>query len=286
VSTELAQSWAQLIDRYMLAETAAGRPPTTLKLRRGQLEYIGRDIGCSPTELTADHLMAWFGQQTAWKIETRRTYRSTVQSFVRWAHKKGHIPHPLDDALPGIRQPKASPRPAPDTAWQAALAIATPRVRLMMRLAAEAGLRRAEVAQVAVLDLIDTPGAPQLLVHGKGAKDRVIPISGSLADAIRAGVPGHTPGAQASQWLFPVGRGHLAPISVGILVSEVLPDHWTMHTLRHRFATRVYRGSRNLRAVQTLLGHASVATTERYTAVDDDEVRAAMMSALDPEPAP
>lgn len=52
-----------------------------------------------------------------------------------------------------------------------------------------------------------------------------------------------------------------------------------MHTLRHRFGTRAFRGSRNLRAVQILLGHTSVATTQRYTAVDEDEVRAAMMSA-------
>jgi integrase/recombinase XerC len=52
-----------------------------------------------------------------------------------------------------------------------------------------------------------------------------------------------------------------------------------MHTLRHRFYSRAYRGSRNLRAVQVLMGHSSLATTERYLAVDDDEVRAAMMSA-------
>ncbi|CAN5875548.1 hypothetical protein BH09ACT7_BH09ACT7_29030 [soil metagenome] len=49
---------------------------------------------------------------------------------------------------------------------------------------------------------------------------------------------------------------------------------------RHAYATRVYRGSQNLRAVQERLGHALIATTERYTAVDDDEIRAAAMSAL------
>ena len=63
------------------------------------------------------------------------------------------------------------------------------------------------------------------------------------------------------------------------VISRLMPPGFTMHTLRHRFATRAYRGSRNLRPVQVLLGHASIATTERYTAVDDDEIRAAMMSA-------
>lgn len=55
---------------------------------------------------------------------------------------------------------------------------------------------------------------------------------------------------------------------------------WTLHKLRHRFASKAYRGTRNLRAVQELLGHANVAITERYTAVDDDEMRAAMMAAV------
>lgn len=57
-----------------------------------------------------------------------------------------------------------------------------------------------------------------------------------------------------------------------------------MHTLRHRFATRAYRGTRNIRAVQELLGHSSIATTQIYTAVDDEEMRAAMLAAAAPTP--
>jgi site-specific recombinase XerD len=66
---------------------------------------------------------------------------------------------------------------------------------------------------------------------------------------------------------------------VGQLVVRALLDGWTMHTLRHRFSSRAYRGTRNLRAVQVLLGHASIATTERYCAVDDDEIGATMEAA-------
>jgi integrase len=153
---------------------------------------------------------------------------------------------------------------------------------LMLRLAAEAGLRRAEVARVHTNDLTQGFDGPLLLVHGKGDRQRVVPITDDLGELVDAGPAGHTPGLPGHGWLFPGDDdGHLSPRYVGKLVAAALPDQWTMHSLRHRFATRAYRGTRNLRAVQTLLGHASVATTERYTAVDDDECRAAMMAAAD-----
>jgi integrase/recombinase XerC len=63
------------------------------------------------------------------------------------------------------------------------------------------------------------------------------------------------------------------------LIAGALPDDWTAHTLWDRFATRAYRGRRNLRAVQELLGHESLMTTQRYTAFEDDEIRAAAASA-------
>lgn len=172
------------------------------------------------------------------------------------------------------------PRPTPEDVWDAAQAVADPRTSVMLQLAAVA-LRRAEVAVVSTDDLI-TEG-PRLLVHGKGNKRRVIPITDKLATIIAAGPAGHTPGAPTKGYLFPGNdNGHLSPRWVGTLCSEVLPGIWTMHTLRHRAATRAYEGTQDIIAVQQLLGHDSVATTQMYTLVEEDRVRQAMLAAVTP----
>jgi integrase len=74
-----------------------------------------------------------------------------------------------------------------------------------------------------------------------------VTISEELASLIYAGAAGHTPSASANGWLFPGDDdGHLSPRWVGKIMTRVLPDDWTAHTLRHRSATRAYRGTRNL----------------------------------------
>lgn len=278
-------AWQQPINDWCLHLAAAGQSPRTVDARRKAMVRLGRELGCAPAQVTAVHLVQWFGQQTHWKPETRRYYRSAVREFLRWAYRTGRVPHHLADELPTVRIPPAIPRPVPDDAWRQALTAADARTALMMRLAAEAGLRRGEVARVHVRDVVEAIGGPQLIVCGKGGRTRAVPISESLAADIRRGAAGHTPALAAYRdgWLFPAwpADGHLTELHVGKLVAAALGPGWSMHKLRHRFATRAYRGSRNLRAVQTLLGHSSVATTERYTAVDDDEIRAAAMAALD-----
>lgn len=242
---------------------------------------MARSLESAPFDVTEDDITRWFSVKT-WAKETRRSYRSTVRGFFECLHEHGDIDVNPAQKLKPIALDAPQPRPAPDYAWDAAIRSAAPRVDLMVRLGAEAGLRCGEVARVHTDDLDESGVGARLLVHGKGAKERIIPISDALAARIRAGAAGHTSGAPATGWLFPTSRltgEHLTPRSVGDLVSEVLPGGWTMHTLRHRFATRAYRATRNLRAVQILLGHASVATTQRYLAVDDDEVRAAMLGA-------
>lgn len=278
--------WQQMIDDYLVSLTAAGQASTTIRLRREQLVKMGRELhaaGLDPLDVTGEHLVKWFGDpRHSWKTEIRRSYAGVAQRFFAWGYKTKRLPVYLGDELPKIREHRGQPRPAPDHAWQQALSAAGPRVRLMLRLAAEAGLRRGEIAQVSTRDLIEGVGGAQLLVHGKGNKERVVPISDALAAELRRGAAGHTPDAPSTGWLFPNGwgDGYLTPRYVGTLVTDALPDHWTTHTLRHRFSSRAYRATRNLRAVQKLLGHESIATTERYVAVDDSEIRAAMMGAL------
>ena len=84
-------------------------------------------------------------------------------------------------------------------------------------------------------------------------------------------------------WAFP-GRidGHLSARRVGELATATLPGVWTLHTLRHGCATRVHNATHDLIAVQQLLGHASVATTQRYVATDQARLRAAVQAGLAP----
>jgi len=277
----MSTDWEQMIDDYLRSLAAAGQRRATLTLRRNHLNRIAKCIGCAPQEVTAEALVNWFGRQTHWKLETRRAYRSAARKFFQWAYATGRVGVDLSDALPVVHQITPPPRPTPDAVWDAALGAADLRSRLMLRLAAEAGLRRGEVARLQTGDVLDGVDGPRLVVDGKGGKTRVVPISDSLARAVQAGAAGHTPGAPEHGYLFPApGGGHLTVQYVGLLITRLMPDGYTMHGLRHRFATRAYRGTRNLRAVQVLLGHASIVTTERYTAVDDAEIRAAMVAAI------
>lgn len=261
-------SWRRDIDDYLLNLNAAGQRPATIRLRKTVLCAAAHGLGRPPADVTAEHLLDWLGKQQHLSPEGRKTYRSTLRGFFVWAYEMDRVRDYVADSLPKVRCPKQPPLPAGDDVWQAALAKADRRIELMIRLAGEAGLRRAEAAQAHTGDLMD---GGLLLVHGKGGKRRIVPISDYLAALIRDTPHGY---------LFPNGTGgHLTAEHVGKLVSRALPGDATMHTLRHRYATRAYRGSHNLRAVQQLLGHASIVTTERYTALCDDEVRAAAAAA-------
>lgn len=272
--------WDALFSGYLGYLVAIGRPQTTRTLRRYQLLYLRQTINLPPRRITYADLIDWFAVHGEWKPETRRSYRAGIRGFFEWAHKNGHLPENPAIELETVKVPRAVAHPLPESVYREAVRNADARTGLMLRLAGELGLRRAEIARVHTRDLRYSPMGAQLLVHGKGSRQRVIPVSPDLAAKIAAGPAGYSPGVPSSGWLFPSEKGgHVLPRWVGTLCSRALPGVWTIHKARHRFASQAYRGTRNIRAVQEMLGHSSVATTERYTAVDDDEMRAAMMAA-------
>ncbi len=141
----------------------------------------------------------------------------------------------------------------------------------MLMFAAYAGLRVSEVARVRFEDIV----GDSLRVHGKGGRDRVVPLHPVLLEAVTVAAAGASAG-----WIFP-GRwdSHVTPQNVTVRMKRLLGPGWSGHTLRHRFASRAYAADRDLRAVQELLGHSKPETTARYTAVPDGALRAAVMAA-------
>lgn len=115
------------------------------------------------------------------------------------------------------------------------------------------------------------PDRPFLILTGKGGRERLVPIS----DRARAAVAlwrGQVPPDKA--WLFPSGKKHLTRVRLYQLVralaaeAGIPPDRVSPHVLRHAFATHLLEGGADLRALQAMLGHADIATTEIYTHVD------------------
>lgn len=257
-------TWAVAIAGFVTYLRASGSPSGTIETRRAHLRRVSAALGGDPWHVDPDRLLRWFGQQD-WAPETRRSYRGTLRAFYRWGVEVGHTTENVALRLPVVKPTPPRPRPVPDSPYVDALRAASPRVRLMLRLAAECGLRRAEVARVHSRHLIEDLGGWSLVVLGKGNRERIVPLPHDLARELRNLPPG---------WAFPGDDcGHLSPRWVGTLVSRALPGDWTMHKLRHRAATRWYSIDRDVFTVQDLLGHASPATTRAYVAIPNDALR-------------
>jgi len=254
-------SWATEIRAWERAARGAGRRHGTIRLRTYYLELFADEAGTDPYDTTPDDISEWLADPH-WQPETRKSARASLCTFYAWAVKTERTDYDPARVTGSIRVPPGVPRPAPASVLAAASQRATPRVRLMLHLAASAGLRRAEIAHLHVGDVVDG----MIRVKGKGGKVRQVPLNENLAAELAA----YIADSRCSGWLFPSRDGHLTPDRVGRLMSDALGPGWTAHTLRHRFGTRLYAGDHDLLQAQQLLGHASPATTQRYVAFPDE----------------
>lgn len=258
--------WRRSIEGWTDTLKAAGLSVQTIKSRRYKMVHLAALLMPSgPEDVTTEQIVQVFARQQ-WKPETRKAYRNTISSFFRWLHKSGRRSDDPSLDVPRVKKPHAHPRPCPDRYIAAAMEMATTSERLMIRLGAECGLRRGEIARVHSDDVVADNAGRSLIVRGKGDKQRIVPLPDDLAGIIM----------DARGYLFP-GRfgGHVEESYIGDHISRLLPDGYAAHTLRHRFATTAYAATHDLFVVEELLGHESVETTEHYVAMPDGRLREA-----------
>ena len=230
------------------------------------------------TTLTAADLRAYLAQRRADGLGNASAARelSAMRGFLRFARGE-------DAALPAIRGPRVKrgvPRPiapdeaialATDAAEDAALPWLAARDLAVLLLLYGAGLRIGEATGLPAAIL---PVGETIAVRGKGAKTRIVPLLPQVREAI-------VDYARACPWPLAPGEplfrgakgGPLAPDIVRRAVRAArvrlgLPARTTPHALRHSFATHLLGRGADLRALQELLGHASLSSTQIYTAVD------------------
>ena len=270
IKKPVPEGWEDVIRDYQRVLACAGRRVETINLRSAWLRAFARAVDCAPWSVESASLIDWSGSQS-WSPETRRSVHQTLTGFYRWGYESGFIE--AIPVIPKVKRGIPAPHPVSPMGIVRAQRCEDERVALMVTLAARLGMRRGEVARAHTSDLIDDLAGTSLIVHGKGGKQRIIPLPSDIADAVR-GLP--------EGFFFPGNdHGHLSPKWVGKLVKRALPHGDTMHGLRHSFATKAYRATHNLVDIQEALGHASLDTTRRSIAASSDTLREVVEAVAD-----
>jgi len=269
-------------------------PLTEYAYRRdleGMLAFLGDvEVGA----LGIDDLHAWLAAQKRRGLSASSLNRraACLKSFFGFLESRGRCER---NPARLLRLPKRNRRiPTPLTEQEMRLFLGTPvpkygkktrvplhlRDRMAFDLMLILGLRRGEVLNLTVSDL--DLGARTLRVrHGKGAQDRMLPLPHELADRLHAYLlrllpmrSAYVVVSQTGQRLYP---GHLQKaFKRHLRACGIVRDGVTMHSLRHTMATVVLRGSKDLAAVQRLLGHRDLSSTSIYLHLDDADIRAAL----------
>ena len=273
-----------LLEEFLdqLAHQRRLSPGTTRNYRRAVEQLFALNDGVPLKKLEAQHLRRTVSQLHARGMSGRTiaTLLSGWRGFFNWLVKHRGFPHNPCVGLRAPRSPKGLPKAlSPDLM---ARLLETPtqgpaqaRDKAMFELFYSSGLRLAELVSLDAADGEGMQRQAEVTVTGKGAKTRIVPVGSKacaaiavwLAERDRLARPGETA-------LFVGARGRrIAPSSVRYALSQWarrlgLPQHVHPHMLRHSFATHLLQSSGDLRAVQEMLGHSSISTTQVYTHLD------------------
>ena len=286
-------SWTEAFLEMMAVERAAARNTLTAYGRdladaSAFLAGRGRDLA----EAAAEDIEAYFTALGARDLSpaTAARRRASLRQFYRFVLGEGWRPDDPSRRVEAPKQGRSLPKVLTREEMDAIIAAAAARdgaqgVRLacMVELAYAAGLRISELTSLPLAALARDPA--YLMVIGKGGKDRLAPLNGPARAAVKAYLEVRPrflgKSDKANPWLFASrGKtGRITPRRFAQLLDEAAaaagldPARVSPHVLRHAFATHLLEGGADLRVVQTLLGHADIATTQIYTHVAGDRLR-------------
>ena len=285
------------IDAFLVEREAAGLSPETLR------SYVA-DLGVFATWLRDEHHPH---DPAAWDIHllrgyvaylqrkpnrnapgriaamTARSYTSRLLAFLRWLHEEGYLPADLAAKLKKPRAPQKVVQPLNPGAVRAMADAAVADRRTGVRdhallcLLVDTGLRASEVCGLVPADVLWDQRLVKVL--GKGGKERVVPFSGATATAMRRYLLSPNRREERAETLFQTEEGWaLTPHGLNHIVKKlarranVVGAH--PHKLRHTFAITFLRNGGNVLVLQRILGHTTLAMTQRYVALVDDDLRA------------
>lgn len=270
-----------------------GLAANTLAAYRRDLEgftqWLRAEHGCKLLAAQTSHIQQWFAaEHEVTRPSTANRRLAALRRFFLWALREGHV-----QANPCLRLPSAKPVPrvpktlsqeqvecllnAPDTDTTVGL-----RDRAMLETLYATGLRASELTSLGVLHVSLNEGVIRV-VHGKGGKDRLVPLGQEAAYWIERYLSEARPvllGARKSDDLFVTARGGaMTRQAFWLNVKKAaraagITAPLSPHVVRHAFATHLLNHGADLRVVQLLLGHADISTTQIYTHVARERLKA------------
>jgi integrase/recombinase XerC len=256
----------------------------------GFLGFLTRHLGREPdlaalSAIQAQDVRAWLAHLAGEELApaSRAQHLSAVRGFFRFLDRRFGVDATAVRLVATARLHPALPRAlgvdqARDVATHIGDMTEDPALRVrdtaLFCLLYGAGLRIGEALALDVRDALTLRKNQTLTVVGKGSKTRIVPVLPAVQEAIEAWLAIH-PGVAPDAPLFLGARGRrLDPAVARKVLRDYrrlagLPEHATPHAMRHSFATHLLAGGGDLRSIQELLGHASLSTTQRYTAVDE-----------------
>lgn len=257
--------WEPHQSNFTTWQLASGKAKSTTVTRAHWIQYLARAYPQeSALTITDEQVTKWLANPN-WKPATRKSALQSIHLFFRYLISTETREDDPTHLIPSIPQPRYNSRAIPTEVITQALRRAdTAEEEFMILLGAYAGLRRSEIAVLHTQNYANK----WISITGKGGHTRHIPAHPNLLPYLEAKHVGY---------YFPGRfRDHRSADNIAKKISRNLGQDYTPHQLRHWFATTVYAQSHNLRAVQELLGHADISTTQRYIGVLDNDLSTAI----------